>query len=104
MENTDVYRQKLERRLEELGVRLDKIEHSLDAPKDPDFEEQATERENDEVLEGLGGAGLAEIRQIHAALHRIEAGEYGYCVRCGSKISAARLELLPHTAFCRNCA
>ena len=104
MENTDHYRQKLERRLAELDTRLDKIEHSLDAPKDPDFEEQATERENDEVLEGLGGAGLAEIRQIRAALRRIEAGEFGVCVKCGEAISADRLDLLPHTAFCRNCA
>ena len=104
MKDTSVYRAKLERRLAELGVRLDKIEHSLDEPKDPDFEEQATQRENDEVLEELGDVGLSEIRQIHAALQRIASGEFGVCVNCGDEISAERLEAVPHAARCRNCA
>ena len=104
MKDMSAYRQKLEGRLNELGVRLQKIEHSLDEPKDPDFEERATETENDEVLEELGGAGLSEARQIHAALKRMDNGEYGLCVKCGNEISAERLDLLPHTAFCRNCA
>ena len=104
MPSVSDYRDKLERRLAELGVRLDKIEHSLDQPKNPDFEDQATERENDEVLEGLGAKGLSEIRKILAALHRIEAGEFGFCTRCGAEISPEGLELLPHTPFCRRCA
>ena len=56
----------LERRLVELGARLEAIEEELDSPQNRDWEELATEREGDEVLEATGNAGLAEITQIRA--------------------------------------
>lgn len=98
------FKEKLETRLKELNLRLGAIENSLDQPGNKNIEDQATERENDEVLEGLGDAGLMEIRMIHAALKRIEDGVYGECVVCGADISPERLELLPHAPRCRNCA
>jgi DnaK suppressor protein len=69
-----------------------------------DWAEQATERENDEVLESLGIASKDELQQVNAALHRIDAGEYFYCSQCGEEIPAARLELLPFTTTCVKCA
>ena len=98
------YKAKLEARLAELERRLGKIEHDLEETPNADVEERATEREGDEVLEDLGTAGLAEIRMIHAALRRIEAREYGFCVNCGEEISPERLDAVPHAARCRNCA
>lgn len=97
-------RARLEKRLRELESRLDTIEHDLDEPVAKDFEERATEREGDEVLEGLGASGLAEIRMIRAALGRIEDGVYGDCVACGEPISDERLDAVPHAARCRSCA
>ncbi len=94
----------LRARLSELGARLEGIDAALEAPHSRDWEEQAVEREGDEVLEDLGQAGSAEIAQIRAALDRIAAGEYGYCMRCGEEISAERLDVLPATPFCRKCA
>jgi RNA polymerase-binding transcription factor DksA len=103
---TPIHRRKavLEQRLAELGVRLEAIEEELDAHQNPDWEELATEREGDEVLEATGNAGLAEITQIRAALARMNAGTYGDCVRCGEPIAEARLDALPWTPFCRRCA
>ena len=100
---TDISARKaqLEARLTELDTRLHKIEDHLDDAPNPDWEENAQESENDEVLEGLGTAGLTEIKGIRAALKRIEEGEYGYCVTCGDPISEDRLDLLPHTPFCK---
>ena len=98
------YKEKLENRQRELEARLHKIEDSLEEPVNPDVEDRATERENDEVLEGLGGAGLAELRMIQAAMVRIEKGEFGICVNCGEEISEDRLELLPQAPRCRQCA
>jgi DnaK suppressor protein len=69
-----------------------------------DWTEQAAERENDEVLESLGIATEDELNQIKAALARIEAGEYFYCSVCGNEIPHARLELLPFTTTCVDCA
>ena len=97
------YEKRLRDRLRELDVRLVKIEEDLDEPADPDFEERATEREGDEVLENLGHAGLAEIKMIQAALARIKDGTFGFCVSCGEPISKERLEVLPHTPRCKKC-
>jgi RNA polymerase-binding transcription factor DksA len=94
----------LENRLKELGVRLEAIEEELDSHQNRDWEELATEREGDEVLEATGNAGKAEITQIRAALGRIADGSYGTCMRCGEPIAEARLDLLPWTPLCRSCA
>ncbi|MES2539088.1 MAG: TraR/DksA family transcriptional regulator [Pseudomonadota bacterium] len=94
----------LEQRLIELGVRLEAIEDELDSHQNRDWEELATEREGDEVLEATGNAGKAEIIQIRAALGRIADGSYGTCARCGEPITEARLDLLPWTPLCRSCA
>lgn len=94
----------LEKRLQELDSRLHGIEDELDAHQSKDWGELAVEREEDEVLEGIGSAGLAEIEQIRAALKRIEEDEYGYCVKCGNEIAPERLDILPATPFCSKCA
>jgi RNA polymerase-binding transcription factor DksA len=94
----------LEARLAELTGRLRRIEDELDEPTSEDFAEQAVEREDEEVLEDLGAAGLREVRMIEAALDRIAGGSYGTCVRCGEPIGDDRLDVLPHTPFCRDCA
>ena len=94
----------LETRLAQLQDRLSQIEAELDSHEAKDWEEAATEREGDEVLEGMGLSGLQEIRMIEAALQRIAQGEYGFCAKCGAQIAEQRLDVLPYTPFCRNCA
>lgn len=46
--------------------------------------------------------GLLE--QVEEALSRLEQGTYGHCQSCGCEIPEARLEALPYTAQCVNCA
>jgi RNA polymerase-binding transcription factor DksA len=94
----------LTKRLAELTHRVSRIENDLGQPVSEDLEEQATEREDDEMLEDLGAAGAREIRMIEAALDRIESGSYGICARCGDPISEERLDVLPQTPLCRDCA
>lgn len=94
----------LRARLAELDGRLHRIEDHLEQSPDPDWNDNAIEAEMDEVLEGLGQAGATEIEAIHAALTRIKGGSYGVCIRCGEDISNERLDVVPHTALCRNCA
>jgi DnaK suppressor protein len=45
-----------------------------------------------------------EMKRIEAALHRIDEGEYGYCVSCGEEIGAARLATAPTAPTCIKCA
>ena len=104
MTNLVQRRQQLMDRLTALEERLHEIEDEFDSHQSKDWEELATEREGDEVLEQMGVSGQAEIRQIKAALARMDAGEYGDCVKCGEVISEERLDLLPFTPFCRKCA
>lgn len=94
----------LQVRLAELRQRLTGIDAELLSHQSKDWEELATEREGDEVLEGIGLSGQHEIRMIEAALARIDSGEYGHCVKCGDEIAPERLDLLPSTPFCRRCA
>lgn len=91
-------------RLKELDSRLHSIETALEQTPSKDWDEAAIEREGDEVLEHLGQAGQDEIRRIQAALQRMRLGEYGDCVRCGEPISEERLDILPATPLCRDCA
>jgi len=69
-----------------------------------DWAEQATERENDEVLESLGNSAEQELIMINSALKRIEAGDYFQCSLCGEDIPLERLELLPFSLHCVSCA
>lgn len=94
----------LEARLAALNTRISDIGAELDAHSSKDWEELATEREGDEVLEDLGLSAQSEIRMINAALSRVAAGEYGYCVKCGAEIAEERLDVIPATPFCTACA
>lgn len=44
-----------------------------------------------------------EIRDIEAALKRIEAGTYGVCVDCGTSIAPERLQVYPIARRCIAC-
>lgn len=101
--DVDVLKNQLESRLEELTEKVGEIDDSLREADSPDSEERATENEEDEVLEDIGNAALAEIEQINAALTRIELGTYGDCTRCGEKIEPDRLVALPFAAHCIEC-
>lgn len=104
MTSNETYRKALLSRLAELDSRLHKIESELDEPNSKDWDEAAIETEGNEVLEHLGQSGQDEIARIRAALQRMRDGSYGDCVRCGERISAERLNVLPETPFCKDCA
>lgn len=44
------------------------------------------------------------IADIDGALERIKSGSYGLCLACETAITEARLEALPATTLCRECA
>jgi len=97
-------RQLLESRLSQLGTRVSKIDSDLRKPGSNDWVERATERENEEVLDQLNAAERAEIEDLRVALIRIEEGTYTICTKCGDEIMMGRLEALPYTSTCIDCA
>lgn len=44
------------------------------------------------------------LAQIDAALERLETGQYGTCENCEKIIPKTRLNAIPYTAYCVNCA
>ena len=105
MKNTEDFKQQLLARKTEITQRISAIDKDIKhEDMSSNWTEQATERENDEVLESLGNASKQELANINKALQRIESGEYFTCSSCGKEIPAERLELLPFTSQCVNCA
>jgi RNA polymerase-binding transcription factor DksA len=99
-------RQKLLKMREQWARRLTAIEadRRRSGELEKDFEEQATQRENDEVLDGLDETGRHEVEGIDAALDRIEAGTFGICVVCEETIPSARIAAAPAAIRCKDCA
>lgn len=91
---------------DELEIRLKNTNKHIthaDGPPNPDFAEQAVERQNDEVIYGLNESARTELIQIKQALERIENGEYGICQECGRQIPLGRLKAIPYTSYCVEC-
>ena len=107
MKEYEEVRDQLLTMLEELDDRLGKITDDVrhtDHPLAQDFSEQATETENDEVLDALGNAARGEVEKIRQAISRIDAGTYGICLGCGEPIKKERLAALPYANQCIRCA
>lgn len=107
MIDTALYESRLRKLREEMTTRIEAIETDLqhrETPVEKDFAEQATQAENNEVLDALDGEARATVFKIDSALARISEGSYGICQACGGAISAQRLEAIPYTILCIECA
>ena len=105
MQDLEYFKQKLMTRKDDLTKRINAIDQDIKhEDMSSNWTEQATERENDEVLESLGNASEQELLMINHALKRIESGQYFSCSMCGEDIPPSRLELLPFSSYCVNCA
>lgn len=105
MQNLEHFKQMLMARKDDITKRINAINKDIKhEDMSSNWTEQATERENDEVLESLGNASEQELVMINKALKRIDSNEYFICRNCGEDIPSERLELLPFTSHCVNCA
>jgi len=104
MSKYDAAQAELEKQLARLLQRVGKIEGDLRQTRDPDWPEQASQAENDEVLAGLDQMSRAEVSRIRAALGRIANGSYGVCITCGAAIGSERLNAVPSAMVCRTCS
>jgi len=57
----------------------------------------------DEIGFALIQLKMEMLKQIDAALRRLEDGSYGDCFECGAEIAQARLQALPFAVRCRDC-
>lgn len=56
-----------------------------------------------DVIRSLGETQRARIRDIDAALDRIDQGVYGICAACEEPIAPRRLEVRPFSRYCIDC-
>lgn len=80
---------------QETGELSDYDQHPADqATETFERERDLAMEENEQVI----------LRESEAALKKIENGTYGTCERCGKPIGVARLEAIPYTPYCIECA
>jgi RNA polymerase-binding transcription factor DksA len=99
--------ERLRARERELAARLERVKRDRRRSRgalDPDFAEQAVERQNDEVLDGLDVVEQRELVATRSALRRIDAGCFGICDECGGDVDPLRLEADPSVECCVRCA
>ncbi len=68
-----------------------------------DSGELGEQRIREAVRDAETGRDAAELREISAALQRIDDGSYGKCVDCGEAIPLPRLLAQPAAARCIGC-
>ena len=98
------HRQQLDELKDELQIRIAKAQASLSCQRNSNWTEQATERENDEVLNELVREANEELQQIKKALTAMDSRMYGQCTACGEKIDPKRLSVMPMSTLCIRCA
>lgn len=69
-----------------------------------ELEEEAQKASIAKPYDQLDTNGKSEIEQIDLALTKITVGEYGICESCGEDIGPKRLEAIPWTRLCVECA
>lgn len=107
MPNLNSARKFLEARRIEVTQRQERIARHTRHREEPlpaDFAEQAVELENGETLIALDQELESELKKIDRALARIESGDYARCESCGEEIGDDRLEAVPVTVLCIDCA
>lgn len=105
--NTDAYKTRLLDLRNQLMQRVDALDRDLHREHqaiEKDFAEQASQLENDDVLNALDDEAKNELMLINQALLRIENSSFGICQSCNQPIDEARLQAIPYARFCIDCA
>jgi RNA polymerase-binding protein DksA len=110
----DRFRKRLEEERERLAGVIDEIqaeqeevrltETSSDRSPDPNTAEGGSLTIELEMELSLAKNAEDLLGKVDEALIRIDEGSYGDCSECGRPIPVARLEVLPYTKFCVECA
>lgn len=107
MRRLEHMRRRLEKRLDTVRGRLEKIDGDLRRERNPldrSFQERGITLGNDEVLEGLSECGRLQAASLERAIELIDHGTYGSCIGCGKPIPRERLQALPAALQCVACA
>jgi DnaK suppressor protein len=100
------YRKILERKAEEVrnsmsAQKAAQVVARLDIPSD---EGDLSQQHHEEwIFLNRNSIDMKLLREIGAALHRIDKDHYGVCLECEEPISAKRLDAVPWARYCVVC-
>jgi DnaK suppressor protein len=98
----------LERRREELAQELQRLTAPPVAGQNLSFGKRigdGTTEAVERISTTLAARSIsATLADVDRALEKIAEGSYGVCESCGREISAERLEAMPQTLSCIDCA
>lgn len=110
--------ERFKKRLEEEKVRLEELvedyqreleearltESSSDRSPDPGNAEASSMKLEYAKELSIEQNTLDLLSKVNHALSRVEAGTYGICESCGNSIPVERLDVLPYSTLCVECA
>ena len=102
----DRVRKQLEQQRQEI---LALYQHDLEVGQRPrdegadDLVDRANNAYNREFMLALSGSERDFLRDIEAAIQRVENGSYGVCKPCGRSIPQARLKAVSWARYCIDC-
>jgi RNA polymerase-binding transcription factor DksA len=79
---------------------LDETGELLSSSADNHLADTASETFERELDEGLEEDAARQLREVEAALTRLEEGSYGTCEACGKAIPEERLDAIPWASLC----
>lgn len=96
-EQLDAFRAQL---LEQRGFRIDQLRllcvtRAMSAPR--------ASRSSREIAHALLAGARSALRDVNAALQRLDDGTFGRCTSCAAQLPIERLEVLPQVAMCMAC-
>jgi DnaK suppressor protein len=100
------YRKLLESKAEEVRESMSaqkaaQVVARLDVPSD---EGDLSQQHHEEwIFLNRNTIDMKQLREVSAALHRIETEQYGVCLECEEPISAKRLDAVPWARYCIAC-
>jgi DnaK suppressor protein len=98
-------RAELLERLRDEGAELDLVRGArADAADDEHDPEGSTLSSDWSRIAGLRDATRDRLEAVDRALHRMDDGTYGRCLRCGGPVAPERLEARPEAEHCIDCA
>ena len=98
---------RLEEQIEEYERELEEArltESSSDRSPDPGNAEASSMKLEYAKELSIEQNTLDLLKKVDNALERVRAGEYGICESCGTAIPVERLDVLPYSTLCVECA
>jgi DnaK suppressor protein len=101
------YREALKKKQKEMIDSFDRDRAAGNAQPDDgiqDLADKAASAYAKELNFSLSDAERITLVQIEESLDRVDAGTFGICTNCGVTIGEKRLQAIPWTPFCIDCA